>query len=313
MERDRDVHLVLRELVQRVARAYYEPTFIVILDLLAFNNMMRDEDLAKALKMPPTDLRKLCGRLRQDGLIRIHSKTDEIKEARHFRKVTKAHYYIDYKSFLNTIKYRMLKIQTMIQDEVDSQNRNRGYVCTLCEARFDQLTAISMARPSDGLFICEVCGTELVLEEGADVENDLTKRFNTERRPILDLLQLTEKMVIPDFVPIASAPAVASKKTNDVVAKEIRPHSAHNIKVELEGFKTEAKTADDTENHDSLTQDWYAKLADERAVKAADDDDEDEDFEFVEVPPHNGSANSSSSKRSWGMANGGVDRPSSVG
>ncbi|KAJ1561024.1 hypothetical protein HK405_005164, partial [Cladochytrium tenue] len=116
----RGVHEVLRELMQRVARAYYEPRFIVILDLLAYNNMMRDEDLAKALKIPPADLRKLCAVLCKDGLIKIHSKTEEIKEYRHMKKITHSHYFIDYKRFVNVVKYRMLKVQQTIQAEVDS-------------------------------------------------------------------------------------------------------------------------------------------------------------------------------------------------
>ncbi|KAJ1560066.1 hypothetical protein HK405_008354, partial [Cladochytrium tenue] len=207
------------ELMQRVARAYYEPRFIVILDLLAYNNMMRDEDLAKALKIPPADLWKLCLVLRNDGL--IHSKTEEIKEYRHMKKITHSHYFIDYKRFVNVVKYRMLKVQQTIQAEVDSR-------------RYNPMSALALMRPTDGLFICEVCGSELNLED-ADRE-----------------------MEIPDFVPIAAATSAAPVSR----AENSAAFDPQNIKVELEGFKPKPKleAPASTDDKDADIKEYYARL-----------------------------------------------------
>jgi transcription initiation factor TFIIE subunit alpha len=80
---------ILRTLVARVARAFYEPKWIVILDalskvdtyvnvvwsILCCNKLIRcisyrDEQLAKVTKLSPSNVHKICAKLRDESLIR---------------------------------------------------------------------------------------------------------------------------------------------------------------------------------------------------------------------------------------------------
>ncbi|KAJ3334164.1 hypothetical protein HDU76_008626 [Blyttiomyces sp. JEL0837] len=255
---------------------------------------LRDEELAKALKMLPKDLRKECAQLSRDGVIKINSKVEEIKEYRHTKRITRAYYYIDYLSFVNVIKYRMYKIQEMIQSEVDSQNKNRCYVCPLCRTRYDPMAALSLARPEDGLFACEICQNVLELEAGEDVENDLSKRFNTERRPILELLQHTELFTIPEFIPNSTTTTTTTiaKDGKDLTTSITQIATPANIKVSLEGFKSETKTEENPEedDKDALVREYYANLAKQASASSTTDSpafgdggDDDDDFVFEEV------------------------------
>ncbi|KAJ3404281.1 hypothetical protein HDV05_007271 [Chytridiales sp. JEL 0842] len=254
-----------KELVQRIARLYYEPKYIIILDLLSKNNSLKDEELSKAMKMQAVDVRKLCVKLRDDGMIRIESKTEEIKEYRHTKKVSRTHCYIDYRYFVAVIKYKMMKMQQAIMKEVETKNNNLCYICNLCQLKYDPLTAMKMIRPEDGMFVCEICNFTLEKEKSMDIENDLSMKFNTESKPILDLLRETDAQEIPEFD--KGATTVTGKATTDgpelMVSKE-GGAQAQKIMVQLEGFGEDLSNgtpkSEPLENDDGVSE-YYAKLA----------------------------------------------------
>lgn len=65
----------LKALVARVARAFYDPKYIAILDALnnapPNTNGVREEDLVFTLKMTPRDIHRICGKLKEDRLIKM--------------------------------------------------------------------------------------------------------------------------------------------------------------------------------------------------------------------------------------------------
>ncbi|CAO3596974.1 unnamed protein product [Absidia cylindrospora] len=65
---------VLKLLVARVARAFYDPKYIVILDVLNSappnSNGIREDDMVPILKMTAREIHKLCGKLREHRLLK---------------------------------------------------------------------------------------------------------------------------------------------------------------------------------------------------------------------------------------------------
>ncbi|KAJ3077090.1 General transcription factor IIE subunit 1 [Podochytrium sp. JEL0797] len=231
----RNIKDILTELAMRVARSYYKEHYIMAMDLLAMKGAIREEDMALSLRLSPVDTRKLCKKLEFDRLVKSKSTIQEIKHFKHTKRTTKTYYYIDYKSLLNVIKYRMFKIQEIIRKEIDEHNNNLAYECPTCHTKFDPFAVLRLMRPSDGMFVCEHCPDGVVLdqEKGTDFENDLSRRFNQERAPILHLLQLTDQQVIPEFQP----PSVESMNATAVDATPsgglIAPSS---VKIEIHGL-----------------------------------------------------------------------------
>ncbi|CEI95313.1 hypothetical protein RMCBS344292_15061 [Rhizopus microsporus] len=66
---------VLKALVARIARAFYDPKYIVILDELnnapPNSNGVKEEDLVLALKITARDIHRICGKLKEDRLIKM--------------------------------------------------------------------------------------------------------------------------------------------------------------------------------------------------------------------------------------------------
>ncbi|KAJ3215843.1 hypothetical protein HDU67_010263 [Dinochytrium kinnereticum] len=226
---------------------------------------MKDEDLAKGLKMTPVDLRKLCAKLKSDGLIKMNAKTEEIKEYRHTKKVTKAHYYIDYRSFVNVIKYKMYRIQEIIKKEVDSHNNNLEYICPACQLDYDPLKALALNRNDEQMFLCEICSTPLEQKEALDMENDLSKKFNTARKRLLDLLQEADSQEIPEFEPnlVLGTSSAPSKESSDLSFSTESGAQASKIMVELQGFneEIEEQVKEEAGDVDSHYKEYYANLS----------------------------------------------------
>ena len=70
----------------------------------------------------------------------------------------------------------MFKIQEAIAKDVEMKNNERKFVCGVCRKVYTPLEALSLIRPEDGMFGCEVCQNVLEQETPQDIENDLSKR-----------------------------------------------------------------------------------------------------------------------------------------
>ncbi|KAI4110408.1 MAG: hypothetical protein LQ339_001273, partial [Xanthoria mediterranea] len=60
-----------KALIRSIARALYDTRHVLVIDALMMHSTLSNEDLAHLLNMQPKDLRKLCGRLREDRLLSV--------------------------------------------------------------------------------------------------------------------------------------------------------------------------------------------------------------------------------------------------
>ncbi|KAI7906674.1 uncharacterized protein BX663DRAFT_427990 [Cokeromyces recurvatus] len=116
------------------------------------------------------------------------------------RLVPKTYYYIDYKEFVDVVKWKMYKMQTIVRDNLRTESENKGYVCPNCEKSFSPLDVLSLVDMTDQLFHCDMC--EHVLEENDNAENvkgsqKVLTRLREQSQPIISLLKQTDSIVIP--------------------------------------------------------------------------------------------------------------------
>ncbi|KAK4521201.1 uncharacterized protein ATC70_013146 [Mucor velutinosus] len=192
----------LKALVARVARAFYDPKYIAILDALnnapPNTNGVREEDLVFTLKMTPRDIHRICGKLKEDRLIKMANRMEPRKQDQ--RLIPKNYYYIDYKEFVDVVKWKMFKMQTLVRDNLRTESENKGYICNNCEKQFTPLDVLSLVDMTDQLFHCDVC--EHVLEENDNAENvkgsqQILTKLREQSQPIITLLKQTDSIVIP--------------------------------------------------------------------------------------------------------------------
>ncbi|EKM77423.1 hypothetical protein AGABI1DRAFT_130505 [Agaricus bisporus var. burnettii JB137-S8] len=190
----------LRLLVQHVARAFYEPKYIIILDQLARHAVLKDDDLAGRMGLQPKELNKVIAVLSTDCLVKVY-RQNELKEGAQ-RSVGRQYYYIDYQYFCNVVKWRVAKMMQIIDSSLRNELDNKGYVCTLCKQSYSPLDVDKLMDFSRGIMVCEICHAEVVDNENAESvqgSKDRMKRFHHQLRFIKEGLQKSEAMVLPAF------------------------------------------------------------------------------------------------------------------
>jgi len=190
----------LRLLVQYVSRAFYEPKFTIVMDQLARNPVLKDDDLAGRMGLQLKELNKIIAVLEKDRLISIH-RQNELKEGAQ-RSVGRQYFYIDYQHFCNVVKWRVAEMRRIIDSGLRNELDSKGYACPQCGKAFSPLEVDKLIDFTMGVFLCDICHAELVDNE--NVENtkgnqDRMQRFNFQMRFIREGLRKTEDMVLPAF------------------------------------------------------------------------------------------------------------------
>ncbi|KAG9041938.1 hypothetical protein FS837_011553 [Tulasnella sp. UAMH 9824] len=184
-----------------VGRTFYDTRFVVVLDQLARHEVLRDDELASRVGLSNKDLTKLTTRLITDGLVTVYRQNTSRTGETMGRITQKGFYYVDHSRFCNIVKWRIAAMRRMIDDTLRNELAQQGFRCPQCGKTFHSLDVMHLARPG-GLF-CDQCDHELVdnaSNEDLKSREDRMLRFNAQTKRIIDLLKVTEEMVMPRHV-----------------------------------------------------------------------------------------------------------------
>ncbi|KAL2051825.1 hypothetical protein ABVK25_007981 [Lepraria finkii] len=150
-----------KTLIRTVVRAFYETKHALVIDALMVHSALVNEDLAHLLGMQQKDLRKLCGKLKEDRLLTVHSR-QEIREGQQ-RPINKDYYYIDFHATIDAIKYRIFRLTQKVKEIYKPSEEKKDYNCPTCKAQWTQLEVLDKVGPFG--FEWHRCGGLLEREE----------------------------------------------------------------------------------------------------------------------------------------------------
>ncbi|KAF0495225.1 Transcription initiation factor TFIIE subunit alpha [Gigaspora margarita] len=186
-------------LLMRVARAFFQTPQIVVLDYLTkHETAISDENLAKGVGLTVKEIHKLCGTLKEARLIKTFTKAEPKKAEQ--RAIPRTFYYIDWQQVVNVIKWKIYRIREMVGDRMRNEQENKGYLCTGCKKTFAPLEIRNLFDTVRSTLVCDLCHTELIHNDNAENVKDTEKlhgRFMEQSQPIIDLLKVVDKLVIP--------------------------------------------------------------------------------------------------------------------
>jgi len=193
---------VLRALVARVSRAFYDTPHVAILDVLSRNPSVKDLDVAAYLRISTKQLRAFTDRLKQDKLVKQEARQELRLDGKVHHRIW---YYIDYKQFVDVVKYKLAMMDRALQKKIVEAEQSQGYLCQSCGTLFEawQAMRLPMDMTQGGNFICEHCGglLEEKFNQDASSNQELAKLFAKQVEPILELYRQTDRMVIPEYRP----------------------------------------------------------------------------------------------------------------
>lgn len=182
---------ILKRLALTVVKSFYETEHTGIVNLLVKHTCVKEDDLSDLLKFDKKQLRNILGRLKNDKLVK--QRVYKGKQADTGATITFNYFFIDYKLFVNVVKYKLDHIRNKIEhDEREATNRP-SFVCTQCNKRYSDLEIDRLLDPMSGNLICEFCSGPID-EDTTDVEQKQNSRsllalFNEQMEQIFVLLR----------------------------------------------------------------------------------------------------------------------------
>lgn len=265
-------------LIRSVARAFYhaDPAYIIIIDALIMHSTLRDDDLALLLGTQTKHLRKLCGRLREDGLISVHARA-ELREGSQ-RPFNRDYYFINFHKAIDVIKYRLKVMMRSVEAKYSqTAEEKKEYHCPQCKAEWTQMEVLD-SMDDNFQFVCKTC--RHLLSMSADTNGssnagyEVQSKLNAQLAPFEDLMKQIDSMSIPenDFdTALANARPILrnesinpSARTQIVGNGKLPPATVRGLKTDPE--KVEITLLDDSQKSRDLEQ---AAEAERRAKTAA--------------------------------------------
>ncbi|KAF9351012.1 hypothetical protein BGX34_000858 [Mortierella sp. NVP85] len=288
--------LVLDQLVYRVCRAFYEPKYIVVMDVINKLKQVKDEELAATLKLNRREIHKICGKLKEDRLIKDLTKMEARKPDQ--RAIPNTYYFLDYKMFVDVVKYKIHRMGKELDAVMSKQEvESAGYRCPACHNTYAMVDVVNNYDVDTGKFLCP--SDNYALDDEAELTFacsfflplfDNVERLRENTKPIVDLLKLTDNIVIEQYTEsMASKNAAARTHDDDDLAFAADGGQQQGeIQVVFQDDNDKAaKKAREAEAHKKRQQNalpsWHAWNAEEYYAKMQG---EGESFETTDTNHH---------------------------
>lgn len=185
-----------KTLIRSVVRAFYDTPFILVIDALMVHSALHNEDLAHLLQMQNKELRKLCGKLKEDRLLSVHSRL-EFREGQQ-RPINKDYYYVDFHATIDAIKYRIFRLTQKVKEMYKPSEEKKDFNCPRCKAQWTELEVLDNVGPIG--FECHRCGGLLEREPDAGDSTGHAKqsRLMSQLEGLLKMLQQVDSEDIPN-------------------------------------------------------------------------------------------------------------------
>ncbi|XP_045614080.1 general transcription factor IIE subunit 1 [Procambarus clarkii] len=184
----------LQMLVRLVVRGFYTTEDVLIIDMLVRNFCMSEEDLCELLKFDRKMLRQRINTLRADKFIQARMKMVTLED----NKTQKEQYYfIDYKSFVNVVKYKLDHIRKKLEMKERDQTSRASFICHYCQRSYTDLEADQLLDILTGQLLCIICKQEVQEDMSGMPRHDtrlLLSKFNEQMEPLFNLLREVENI-----------------------------------------------------------------------------------------------------------------------
>ena len=234
---------ILKRLALTVVKSFYETEHTAIVNLLVKHTCVKEDDLSDLLKFDKKQLRNILARLKNDKLVK--QRVYKGKQADTGATITFNYFFIDYKLFVNVVKYKLDHIRNKIEhDEREATNRP-SFVCTQCNKRYSDLEIDRLLDPSSGTLTCEFCSGPID-EDTTDVEQKQNSRsllalFNEQMEQIFILLRGCEDIKLAPEI-LEPGPAMCMK--------QLVPRSTSSSADAKQGWSTKEIVNENLYEHD---------------------------------------------------------------
>lgn len=207
----------LKQLARLVVRGFYDIEYSLIIDMLVRYPCLREDDICELLKFDKKILRSKLATLKSDKFVQVKLKIETAEDG----KAAKVNcFFINYKVFVNIIKYKLDHMRKKMETEERDATSRSSFRCVQCDKQFTDLEADQLFDFNTQEFKCTYCGGTVEEDESAMPKKDsrlLLAKFNEQLEKLYELLRVVEdirlapEVLEPDPVDIVNRNAVGEK------------------------------------------------------------------------------------------------------
>ncbi|XP_051135359.1 transcription factor efuD-like [Andrographis paniculata] len=227
---------------------------VVILDALTRRQWVREEDLAKDLKLHTKQLRRALRLFEEEKLVTRDHRKESSKGAKIYNAAvaatvdghvtgregdeklkmhTQSYCCLDYAQIYDVVRYRIHRMRKKLKDGLESRNTIQEYACPSCSRRYTALDALRLISPSDEYFHCERCDSILVAEsdqlggqELRDGDDNSSRRHHDKVKTMLNKMEEQLKPLMDQIARVKDLPA---PEFGSLQAWELRANAAGRV------------------------------------------------------------------------------------
>ncbi|EDQ90918.1 uncharacterized protein MONBRDRAFT_24057 [Monosiga brevicollis MX1] len=251
MDEDQEILFIIppefQELARKAVRAFYgnEPTCVVLLDLIiAQGGCVKDAVLEELTQLERSTIKGPLSKLRQDHMLQEHAMTDPFAplDARS-RKAT--YWFINYPPLINALKYKLLRLRHMLDEEAKQARFQSNYVCPKCSRSYTDMDYAEILVVDK--FVCPQCRLELedrADQSKADRVNQLMSRLSEQTVEFQKLLQYADTKMVSEKL---TYPKVFR---NPLEERHQHMHKARSTRIRAERHVSQRKRPNQEYNED---------------------------------------------------------------
>ncbi|KAL3018152.1 hypothetical protein AAZX31_05G013100 [Glycine max] len=207
---------------------------VVVLDALTRRQWVREEDLAKDLKLHTKQLRRTLRFFEEEKIITRDHRRETAKGAKIYSAAVAATADGQQtakegeEKIYDVIRYRLHRMKHKLKDELENKNTLQEYICPNCGKRYNALDALRLVSFEDEDFHCESCNGRLEVEsdkiaaqERGDGDDnarrrrreklkDMLQKMEVQLKPLMDQLSRVKDLPVPEFGSLQAWEARAS-------------------------------------------------------------------------------------------------------
>lgn len=237
----------LKQLARLVVRGFYTIEDALIVDMLVRNPCMKEDDICELLKFDRKQLRARIANLRSDKYIQVRLRMETGRDG----KAQKVNYYfINYKSFVNVVKYKLDLMRKRMETEERDATSRASFKCPGCLKTFTDLEADQLFDYATCEFRCTYCKEVVEEDQSALPKKDsrlLLAKFNEQLEPLFILLRevegikLAPEVLEPEPVDISTIRGLDAKRMGNQLSEQWSGEATRRG-----GFMVEEATVDVT-------------------------------------------------------------------
>ncbi|XP_013781118.2 general transcription factor IIE subunit 1-like, partial [Limulus polyphemus] len=187
-----EVPNALKRLARMVMRGFYTIEHVIVVEMLIRNPCMKEDDLVELLKFERKQLRAVIAQLKNDRFVKMRLRMETGPDGKATRQ---NYYYINYKVFVNVVKYKLDHMRRKIETEERDSTSRASFRCTVCEKTFTDLEADQLIDFNTNEFRCTYCNEPVEEDESALPKKDsrmILAHFNEQIESLYMLLREVE-------------------------------------------------------------------------------------------------------------------------